>query len=251
MSKWYPPLLVPIPIGHACHYTSNITKSWSPRQGNSSLAKVYNLLQQRSKVFNNNLFGKLFAELPQPSTYYRLFKKRKKPYTDPNKRGTSSKNFVSARVFKTTLHCYKLDEKYFLLDHANKIIKPYRTKKEALKDLERDTIKVRKKGKWITVNLESGYRVVTVPNRYIDALDVIQHDKLHWPVVQVKRCGSCPNTISNKGVCHCQFWSSIRDGSQKAAWLSPHEYKMKQHRDTKKEQRIIRIKLKLQDLFDE
>ena len=228
MSKWLPPLLVPIPKGHASHYDSTTNKLASIlRTFSSGKARLYRSLLPAKDAFPDQFFDD--DRLQQPSTYYRLFARRT---TDKKQKYKKSK------------------PQYIMFDPNGKFIRIDYTLKDAEHYLALDDTLYRNRyKKLIRKEIPVGsfvLKIVEDPEYFNWEKPTIQ-DKAP---VAVKRCKECPNKTSTQGMCHCGFWSSIRDSTHSKVWWTIHDRKMHDIRQEKEKQKIIKIKVKLQDLFD-
>ncbi len=237
-SKWLPPLLCPIPKGHANH-AHTVSAMLSSILRRRTLA-AYNIFDPLDKEKQEQ-----WADLSdRQSTFNRIFARRKNKYMYRIRQNGSKIRIPSKRTMHKIKFRYGLEDvRYFLIDGLGTVIKIYRTKREGLADIAKNSVKVKKSGSWKTVDLVPGMRLVGLPKYAIDVFDIIRSKMIKtFPTVQVKRCNDCPNTKSNRGTCHCQFWASIRgDNVDKINWMSPHEYKMKEHRDKKTPPKTIKI----------
>lgn len=244
-SKSPQPLLCPIPKFHANHaHTTHIMLSSILRR-KVLIAYNMNLIDDENQV--------KWADLSdRQSTFNRIFARRKDKYMYRTMQNGSKKLVPSRKTLHKIKFRYGLEDvRYFLIDGLGTVIKPYRTKREGLADISKNSVKVKKNGSWKIVDLVPGMRLVGLPTSYRpDVFDIVRSELIkNFPTVQVKRCDACPNTKSNRGTCHCQFWASIRgDNVDKINWLSPHEYKMKTYRDKKAPPKTI--KMGLDDLFN-
>lgn len=222
MSKWLPPLLVPIPKGHACHYATNTPHSW-PSQGKTSA--ILQLLLQRQ----GRKTASLFVDLPQPDTYYRLFARRTEDKKSKYKR---------AKI------------QYLTISPVGEFIRVDHTLKDAKHHLALDETKARNRGKLVTREVPIGSYVL----KFID-----DWEQFNWetptihdlPPVAVKRCNECPNKTSTQGICACGFWSAIRDNTESKVWWPIHDRQMYDLRMKKEENKKRKIKLSLKDLFED
>lgn len=213
MSKWLPPLLVPIPKGHHSHYNSM-----------SSSSKLYALLT-RKKTFDS-----LFADdrLSQPSTYFRLFKRRtadKKEKYKPRK------------------------PQYVMFDPNGKFIRVDYTLKKAEHHLALDKTIFRNRYKKLTrKDIPVGSFVLKI----VDDPEVFNWKKPtieDFPPIAIKRCKQCPNKTSRQGQCVCGFWSAIRDSTHTKVWWTIHDRKMHDIRKSKEKKKVINVTVRLQDLL--
>lgn len=242
MSKWLPPLTCPIPKLHPSHYLTTETK----------LRQLLSVKRAYKSVFEEEKDP--WADLSdRKSTFNRIFARRKNKNIYRYKQSGAKKRIPSRLALHKIKFRWGLEGvNYFLLDAESNVVKVYRTKREGLADLVKDSVKVKKRGSWRTVDLRPGMRLVGLPDWPVDVFDISRpKTNQHFPTVQVKRCGSCPNATSNKGVCHCQFWDTIRgDNVNKVNWLSPHEWTMRHHRLKKREEHVFNLNISLKDLFD-
>lgn len=220
MSKWLPPLLCPIPKGHACHYATNTHHSW-PSQGKTSA--ILQLLLQR----HGRKAAALFADLPQPDTYYRLFARRTE-----DKKQKYKKPKIEYLMFKPT----------------GEYIGKNFTLKEAKRHLAMDEVTFIKTHKKVEVPVGS-YIL-----KYIDDREEFNWEKptIHnLAPVAVKRCRECPNKTSTQGICACGFFSAIRDNTESKVWWSMHDRRMYDIRQEKEEHKKQKIKISLMNLFED
>lgn len=232
MTKWYPPLLCPIPKGHennACNTFIAGTVAYANRTGKhiSSTSLLHVILQRHRNSKNPD-----FVELPEPSAYFRLFKKR---YKD-KQRGKYRKPKIEYLIFKPT----------------GEYIGKCATLKEAKSDLSKDIITLQGTNRR-QVEIPIGSYVIKYVNDpwNFDSLGRFGRPNIHNTApVAVKRCKECPNKTSRQGICHCGFWSAIRDNTESKVWWSIHDRKMFDIRRKKVEQKVIKIRVTLSDLFD-
>ena len=229
MTRWLPPLLCPIPLGHASHYqhiSSNGRLSallrGTVQRYNFTYRKVASFDPFDNRSFNDD-------RLQQPSTYYRLFKRRS---TDKKVKYKKSK------------------PQYVMFDPNGKFIRVDYTLKDAEHNLSLDSTLYRDRYKKITrKEIPVGSFVLKI---------VKDHEHFNWekPTIQneapvaVKRCESCPNKTSTQGQCACGFWSAIRDSTHSKVWWTIHDRRMHDIRKAKQEEKILKIKVGLKDLFD-
>jgi hypothetical protein len=219
MSKWLPPLLVPIPKGHACHYATNTPHSW-PSQGKSSSAILQMLLQRQGRKA-----ASLFVDLPQPDTYYRLFARRTE-----DKKQKYKKPKIEYLMFKPT----------------GEYIGKNFTLKEAKRHLAMDEVTFIKTHKKVEVPI--GSYVL----KYIEAREEFNWERptIHnLAPVAVKRCKECPNKTSTQGICACGFFSAIRDNTESKVWWPIHDRRMYDIRHEKTKNK--KIKISIMDLFED
>lgn len=224
MSKWLPPLLVPIPRGHASHYEYSPTGKLAAilRTFSSGKARLYRSLLPAKDAFPHHLFD---DSLPQPSTYYRLFKRR-----SVDKKAKPKKPCI----------------RYVLFTPDGTSIKAVKTFKRAKYLLSLESVVYRKIHR---KEIPIGSYILKTEEDYAN---------FNWEVptiqdtapVAVKRCKECPNKTSTQGMCHCGFWSSIRDSTHTKVWWTIHDRKMYDIREDKKQKRILKIEVGLKDLFD-
>lgn len=232
MSKWYPPLLCPIPKGHECNASNTFiagTVAYANRTGRpfSSTSMLQVILQRQRDEKEPQ-----FSVLPQPSTYFRLFKKR----TKDKARWKYSKPKIEYLMFKPT----------------GEYIGKNSTLQEAKRHLAMDEVTFIKTHKKVEVPI--GSYVVKYIN---DPWAFDQHHRFGRPninntaPVAVKRCKECPNKTSTQGMCHCGFWSAIRDNTESKVWWSIHDRRMFDIRRKKTRQRVIKMNIRLRDLFED
>jgi hypothetical protein len=230
MSKWYPTLLCPIPKGHASHYDSSPNGKLSAILRMFSSGKTFT----RRSLYRNLLpatdtFPGLFVDddrLQQPSTYYRLFKRRSADKTINHKK---------PRI------------KYVLFTPDGTSIKAVNTFKRAKYLLASDSVVYRKIHR---KEIPIGSYILKTEEDYAD---------FNWEVptindfspVAVKRCNECPNKTSTQGKCHCGFWSAIRDSTHSKVWWPIHDRRMHDIRKSKEEKKLLKIKVSLQSLFED
>jgi len=222
MSKWLPPLLVPIPKGHACHYATNTPRSWPP--SGSSSAVLHQLLQRQGRKAQG-----LFVDLPQPDTYYRLFARRTEDKKSKYKRPKIQ---------------------YITLSPAGEFIRVNHTLKDAKHHLALDDTLTRNRGKLVRREIPIGSYVL----KYVD-----DREQFNWetptihdlPPAAVKRCKECPNKTSTQGICACGFFSAIKDSTESKVWWPIHDRRMHDIRMKKEENKKQKIKLNLKDLFED
>lgn len=223
MSKWSPPLLVPIPKGHAGHYATNTPHSWKSQGKTSTLLQI--LLQRQGRKTTD-----LFADLSQPSTYYRLFKRRS---ADKETKYKKSK------------------PQYIMFDPNGKFIRVDYTLKDAKHHLiQDDTLYRNRYKKLIKKEIPIGSYVLKFIKDPAD-FNWERPDIQDNTPVAVKRCGECPNKTSTRGMCHCGFWSSIRDSTHSKVWWPIHDRRMFDIRQAKEEKKTLKIKISLQSLFED
>jgi len=230
MSKWLPPLLCPIPKGHAnnaCDTFASGVMTHARKKGQSVSSVLLQVYLQRQKDEKNPPF----AWLPEPSTYFRLFKKRAKDKA----RGKYHKPKIEYLIFKP----------------SGEYIGKCATLKEAKHDLSKDIVIASDSRKRVEIPLGS-YVLKYINDPWdFDSLGRFGRPNIHNTApVAVKRCKECPNKTSNRGICHCGFWSAIRDNTESKVWWSMHDRRMFDIRRKKVEQKVINIRVSLQDLFD-
>lgn len=231
MSKWLPPLLCPIPKGHASHY------------GNSSSAKLAALLKgysiNKSRLYRTLLpskdafTGQWFDDerLQQPSTYYRLFKRRTADKRQKYKRSSPQ---------------------YIMFDPNGKFIRADCTLKKAKRHLAQDESSYRNRFRKKPV-----IRQIPVGSFVLKIVEDPEYFNWEKPTIDdrapvaIKRCKECPNKTSTQGMCHCGFWSAIRDSTHTKVWWSIHDRKMYDIRESKEEKKKLKIKISLQSLFED
>lgn len=172
----------------------------------------------------------------QPSTFYRLFKRR-----------TEEKN-KKKRRYPPLYAVMSVDRQPILMSS---------TKKEALQALKHDRLKrkiFRKPykdyhTKEYFADVPVGSFVLRIP-RLNGYMDVSQRDHLNDTkhIVATKKCNECPNKTSTRGACHCGFWSVIRDSTNGGQWWSMHDIKRYQKREEKR--KVINIVFTKKDLLD-
>jgi len=235
MSRWYPPLLCPIPKGHECNAANTFiasTVAYANRIGkpipSSSTSMLHILLQRQRDVKKPQ-----FSILPQPSTYFRLFKKR-------------TKDKIRWRKY------HKTKIEYLIFKPNGEYIGKCSTLNEAKRDLSRDVVTLLNSRKQVEVPIGS-YVVKYINNPW--AFD--QHHRFGRPninntaPVAVKRCKECPNKTSKQGMCHCGFWSAIRDNTESKVWWPIHDRRMFDIRRKKAKQRVIHMKINFSELFED
>jgi len=218
--KWLPPLLCPIPKGHANHaHTHNV---------NTLTALLKRRNRHRSTIYEDEQRNQWADLSHMKSNFYRLFARRKKKH---------AQRYIPP------------DRRYFLYTPTGKYICSFKTKKQALMALNKDVITITNSKQRKKVGMIPGTFVIInrfdpwfMSGRFLDYRN--HEDKL--PIAS-KKCAECPNKTSNRGICHCQFWSSIRDGSQKVYWYTPHESKMEMYR-RRKNKKVIKVSFN--DLFE-
>ena len=224
MSKWLPPLTCPIPKGHTSHYDSTTNKLASIlRTFSSGKARLYRSLLPAKDAFPDQFFDD--DRLQQPSTYYRLFARR-----------------TADKKSKPKKPCIR----YVLFTPDGTAIKVVKTFKRAKYLLSLDSVVYRKIHR---KEIPVGSYILKTEEDY---------DNFNWEVptiddlapVAVKRCEECPNKTSTQGMCHCGFWSAIRDSTHTKVWWTIHDRKMHDIRESKKQKKILKIKVGLKDLFD-
>lgn len=205
-NKWLPPLLCPIPRGHANHYATQTMTSLQ-------------MLLRRSKHIRSlysTESGLQWASLEgMKSTYNRLFVRRKKPITKTQR--------LLAKI-----RCGPKGYNYAIIDPMGKVVQEYKTLSLARKDLKKDSLKVKRHGRWLHHELDYGSSIIHLQEEW-HAPDAAKEEL----PIESKKCAVCPNKTSHQGQCHCQFWAAIRDGVQKHRWLTPHEVKMELKRREK------------------
>lgn len=230
MTKWLPPLLCPIPKGHASHYDS------SPNGKLSAILRMFSSSKTftRRSLYQNLLpakdaFSGLFVDddrLQQPSTYYRLFKRRSADKTI---------NYKKPRI------------EYVLFTPDGTSIKAVNTFKRAKYLLALDSVVYRK---IYRKEIPVGSYILKTKEDYAN---------FNWEVptiddsapVAVKRCKACPNKTSTQGMCHCGFWSAIKDSTHTKVWWPIHDRRMYDIRREKEEKKKLKIKVSLQSLFED
>ena len=234
MSKWYPPLLCPIPKGHennACNTYIHRTVSYANRTGRpfSSTSLLQVILQRKRDEDDPQ-----FAVLPQPSTYFRLFKKR-------------AKDKIKWKKY------HKTSIEYLMFKPTGEYIGKNLTFKEAKRHLEMDEVTFIKTHKKVEVPIGS-YVIKYVNDPW--NFDIL-HSRLNKPninntaPVAVKRCKECPNKTSTQGMCHCGFWSAIRDNTESKVWWPIHDRRMFDIRRKKVEQKVIKMRINFSKLFED
>lgn len=194
--KWLPPLLCPIPLNHPNHY----------------------LAESKRKTLLQQLFEKdppEWADLSKmKSTWNRLFARRSD--------GAYSRRLIAKLRRKPGKYSYAI------IDPNGKIVQTYKTLAPARQDLKKDSLKVKRRGRWVWRDLSYGSSVIHLR----DSWDAIE-DAMEALPIESKKCPTCPNKTSHQGQCACQFWAALRDGVQKHRWLTPHEVKMELKRRKK------------------
>lgn len=227
MSKWLPPLLCPIPKGHASHYDSSPNGKLSAILRMFSSGKTFTRRSLYRNLHSSNECNSLFDDrLKQPSTYYRLFKRRSADKTINHKK---------PRI------------KYVLFTPDGTSIKAVNTFKRAKYLLALDSVVYRKI-----------YRKEIPVGSYILKTEE-DYANFNWEVptindlapVAVKRCKECPNKTSTQGMCHCGFWSAIKDSTHTKVWWPIHDRQMHDIRQAKEEKKTLKIKVSLQSLFED
>jgi len=234
MSKWYPTLLCPIPKGHAnnaCDTFASGVMAHARKKGQSISSVILQVYLQRRKDEKNPPF----TWLPEPSTYFKLFKKRAKDKT----RGKYHKPKIEYLIFKPT----------------GEYIGKCTTLKEAKRDLSRDFVTLLDSRKQVEIPLGS-YVLKYINDPWdFDSLGSLgrfgRPNINNTAPVAVKRCKECPNKTSRQGICHCGFWSAIRDNTESKVWWPIHDRRMFDIRRKKVEQKVINIRVSLQDLFED
>ena len=229
MSKWLPPLLCPIPRGHASHYENTFNGKLAAilRVGSYSRAKLYRTLLPAKDAFPGYLFD---DRLEQPSTYYRLFKRRSADKSINHKKSAPE---------------------YIMFDPNGKFIRIDHTLKDSKHQLAQDETLYRNRHKQLTK------REIPVGSYVLKVFDEFEHFNWEVPTIQdnapvaVKRCEECPNKTSTQGRCSCGFWSAIRDGTHTKVWWPIHNRRMHDIRKEKEKKKILKIKVSLQSLFED
>jgi hypothetical protein len=228
--KWLPPLLCPIPKGHASHYEHSSSTLLA------RLLKGYSI--NKSRLYRNLLpakdaFSGLFVDddrLKQPSTYYRLFKRR-----------TADKK----AKYK------KPKPQYIMFDPNSKFIRVDYTLKDAEHHLAQDETSYKNRHKKLIK------KEIPVGSYVIKFIENFEHFNWERPDIQdnapvaVKRCNECPNKTSTQGQCVCGFWSAIRDSTHSKVWWTMHDRRMHDIRQAKEENKKLKIKISLQSLFED
>jgi hypothetical protein len=226
-NEWLPPLLCPIPKGHVCHANyesssrmlSNILKRYTFKT-----SSTLNLFRDKSVQRNTS------DDLPQPSTYYRLFCRR-----------TSDKNIKHK----------KRKPQYVIFDPNGKFIRHDHTLQNAQHHLSMDSvIVVNRFRKRVKKEVPIGSFVLKI----VDDPEVFNWDTPSiddLAPVAVKRCKACPNKTSTQGICHCGFWSAIKDSTASKVWWPIHDRKMYDIRMKKEKTERLKIKISLLDLFED
>jgi hypothetical protein len=230
MSKWYPTLLCPIPKGHAnnaCDTFASGVMAHAHKKGQSISSVILQVFLQRREDEKNPQF----AVLPQPSAYFRLFKKR----TKDKERWKYSKPKIEYLIFKPN----------------GEYIGKCATLKEAKHDLSRDVVTLLNSRKQVEIPVGS-YVLKYINDPWaFDAHWRFGRPNIHNNTpVAVKRCKECPNKTSKQGMCHCGFWSAIRDNTESKVWWPIHDRKMFDLRRKKAKQRVIHMSIRLRDLLD-
>jgi len=230
MSKWLPPLLCPIPKGHASHYAHSSSTLLARLLKGYSINKpsLYRNLLPAKDAFPHHLFDD--DRLQQPSTYYRLFKRR-----SSDKKIKYKKNKPQFVMFDPTGKFIRID--YTLKDAEHHLAQDGTLFKNKYKKLTRKEIPV---GSFVL-------KIVEDPEYFNWEKPTIQ-DKAP---VAVKRCKECPNKTSTQGICTCGFWSAIRDSTHTKVWWSIHDRKMYDIRESKEEKKKLKIKISLKSLFED
>lgn len=234
MSKWLPPLLCPIPKGHASHYDSSPNGKLSAILRMFSSGKTFT----RRSLYRNLLpakdaFSGLFVDddrLQQPSTYYRLFKRR------------SADKKVKPR---------KPITQYLIYSPQGKFIRHDYTLKESKHYLAMDFVTVENRfRKGVKKEVPTGsyiLKIIDDPAEFNWERPDIQDNT----PVAVKRCNECPNKTSTQGQCVCGFWSAIKDSTHTKVWWPIHDRRMFDIRQSKEERKKLKIKVSLQSLFED
>jgi hypothetical protein len=172
----------------------------------------------------------------QPSTYYRLFKRRTEEKTKKYRR------------YPPLYAVMSVDRQPILM--AN-------TKKEALQALKHNRLRrkiFRKPYKDYQTkecfgDVPVGSFVLRIP-RLHGYMDLSQRDHLNDTkhIVATKKCAECPNKTSTRGACHCGFWSVLKDSTNGGQWWSMHDIKRYQKREEKR--KVYNIVLTKKDLLD-
>ena len=232
MSKWYPTLLCPIPKGHAnnaCDTFASGVMAHAHKKGQSISSVILQVYLQRRKDEKNPPF----TWLPEPSTYFKLFKKRAKDKA----RGKYHKPKIEYLIFKPT----------------GEYIGKCTTLKEAKTDLSKDILTLQGTNRR-QVEIPLGSYVLKYIN---DPWAFDQHHRFGRPninnttPVAVKRCKECPNKTSTQGMCHCGFWSAIRDNTESKVWWTIHDRRMFDIRRKKVEQKVIKMRITFSELFED
>jgi len=230
MRKWYPPLLCPIPKGHASHYEHSSSAKLASilRAGSYSKAGLYRSLLPAKDIFPHHLFDD--DRLKQPSTYYRLFKRR-----------TADK--------KTKYK--KPKPQYIMFDPNSKFIRVDYSLKDSESHLAQDETFYRNRHKKLIK------KEIPVGSYVLKIIEDPEHFNWERPDIQdtapvaVKRCKECPNKTSTQGMCHCGFWSAIKDSTHTKVWWPIHDRRMFDIRESKEENKKLKIKVSLQSLFED
>jgi hypothetical protein len=228
--KWLPPLLCPIPQGHTSHYnnSSNGKLATILRTFSSGKARLY-----RSLFPAKDAFPGLFVDddrLKQPSTYYRLFKRR-----------TADK--------KTKYK--KPKPQYIMFDPNSKFIRVDYSLKDSERHLVQDETSYRNRHKKLIK------KEIPVGSYVLKFIEDFEHFNWERPDIQdnapvaVKRCNECPNKTSTQGQCVCGFWSAIRDSTHTKVWWPIHDRRMFDIRQSKEERKKLKIKVSLKSLFED
>jgi len=172
----------------------------------------------------------------QPSTYYRLFKRRTEEKTKKYRRypplyavmSVDRQPILMANTKKEALHALKhnrLRRKIF-----RKPYKDYQTKEQF-------------------GDVPVGCYVLRIP-RLHGNMDLSQRDHLNDTkhIVATKRCDECPNKTSTRGACHCGFWSVLKNSTNGGQWWSMHDIKRYQKREEKR--KVYNIVFTKKDLLD-
>jgi hypothetical protein len=229
MSKWLPPLLCPIPKGHASHYAHSSSTLLARLLKGYSINKpsLYRNLLPAKDAFPHHLFDD--DRLQQPSTYYRLFKRR------------SADKKVKYKKSKP---------QFVMFDPTGQFIRVDYTLKEAKHYLEQDETLYRNRYKQlIKKEIPTGSYVLKIENSNDFKWEKPSIDD-NAPVA-VKRCKECPNKTSTQGMCHCGFWSAIRDSTHTKVWWTIHDRKMHDIHESKEEKKKLKIKISLKSLFED
>ena len=235
MSKWYPPLLCPIPKGHECNASNTFiagTVAYANRIGKpipaSSTSMLHILLQRQRDAKEPQ-----FSVLPQPSSYFRLFKKR-------------AKDKIRWKKYRKT----KIE--YLIFAPTGNYLGKCSTLKEAKHDLSKDIVIASDSGKRVEIPLGS-YVLKYINDPWdFDSLGRFGRPNINNTApVAVKRCKECPNKTSTQGLCHCGFWSAIRDNTESKVWWTIHDRRMFDIRRKKVEQKVIKMRINFSELFED
>jgi len=233
MSKWYPPLLCPIPKGHASHYEhssstklANILRTFS--SSGKTRSRLYRSLLPAKDAFPGQWFDD--ERLSQPSTYYRLFKRRTADKRQKYKRSKPQ---------------------YIMFDPNGKFVRIDYTLKDAEHHLVQDDTLFRNRYKKLT------RKEIPVGSFVLKIVEDPEYFNWEKPTIDdrapvaVKRCKECPNKTSTQGMCHCGFWSAIRDSTHTKVWWTIHDRRMYDICESKEEKKKLKIKISLKSLFED